>query len=69
MKVLTQRPVAVEIGALDHKVRLPMVSRISHGMKTVCDACGESITDEYFIGGFKAGHRNLKLHEKCAEGE
>lgn len=44
-----------------------MASRISAGMKTKCDACGKEITDEFFIGGFKAGHANLKLHESCAE--
>ncbi len=66
MKIRKMRPVAVEIGPLDHTVRLPMAARISHGMKTICDACGKPITDEYFIGGFKTGHANLKLHEACA---
>lgn len=67
MKILKQRQVIVDIGPLDHKVRLPMASRIQAGMKTKCDACGKEITDEFFVGGFKDGHANLKLHEACAE--
>ena len=66
MKVLKQRLVAVDIGDLDHTIRLPMSARIAHGMKTICDACGKTITDEFFVGGFKAGHASLKLHESCA---
>ncbi len=69
MKIRKMRPVAVEIGPLDHTVRLPMAARVAHGMKTVCDACGDPVTDEFFIGGFKAGHANMKLHEACARGE
>ena len=56
----------VEIGDLDHKMRLPTAARIRNGMSTRCDACGGEITDEFFIGGFKAGLPNLKLHEACA---
>jgi hypothetical protein len=67
MKVIVNRAVKIEIGPLDHAVRLPMAGRIRAGMKTNCDACGEPITDEFFIGGFKAGHKNLKLHEGCSE--
>ncbi len=66
MKIRKMRPVSIEIGPLDHKLRLPTASRLSVGMKTICDACGEHITDEFFIGGFKTGHANLKLHERCA---
>ncbi len=69
MTILKPRIMPVEIGPLDHKVRLPMASRIAHGMKTKCDACGKPIIDEFFIGGFKAGHPNMKLHESCAGGE
>ncbi len=66
MKILRCQPVSVEIGTLDAAIRLPMASRLSIGMKTICDACGKSITDKNFIGGFKAGQANLKLHESCA---
>lgn len=67
MKIMKDMPVKVDIGPLDHKLRLPMSSRKARGMKTVCDACRKSIDDEFFIGGFKEGHRNLILHESCAE--
>lgn len=50
---------------LDHALRLPMAGRLRRGQRTVCDACREPITDEYFYGGFSAGHRNLLLHERC----
>lgn len=66
MKILKSRMVHVDIGQLDHKIPLPMAGRIAAGMKTTCDACGRAITDETFIAGFKTGHANLKLHEKCA---
>lgn len=68
MQILKQvtKTVKKEIGNLDGKVRLPTASRISCGMKTKCDACGKEITDEFFVGGFKTGLPNLKLHERCA---
>jgi hypothetical protein len=69
MKILKSMPVPVDIGPLDHKLRLPMAGRMARGMKTTCDACGKAITDEFFIGGFKTGHANLKLHEACADGQ
>ena len=69
MKVRKERTVLVEIGPLEHVVRLPMSGRISVGMKTICDACGKKIEDEFFIAGFKDGHPNLKLHEGCAPKE
>ncbi len=50
---------------LDAVLRLPMAARKRHGMRTRCDACRESITDEYFYAGFSIGHRNLLLHERC----
>jgi hypothetical protein len=65
LKIIVNRPVKIDIGPLDHQVRLPMSGRT--GMSTVCDACGKPITDEFFIGGFQAGRKNLKLHEGCAE--
>jgi len=46
-----------------------MAGRIRHGMKTVCDHCGENITDEFFVGGFRAGLPNMKFHERCAAGQ
>lgn len=68
MKILKQvtRTERTEIGSLDGRLRLPTAGRIARGMKTRCDACGEEITDEFFIGGFKTGQPNLKLHECCA---
>ena len=53
------------IGRLDHALRLPTASRIKHGMKTICKICSQPITDEFFIGGFKGGERNMILHEAC----
>jgi len=67
MKVLKPKMVLVEIGPLDHKRRLPMKGRIAARMKTPCAACGEEITDEFFVVGFKKGHPNMALHEACAE--
>jgi len=54
-----------DIGELDHTLRLPMEGRIKYGMKTICDRCRKPITDEYFIGGFKKGMKNMKFHEEC----
>ncbi len=56
----------IEIGELDAAIRLPMMTRLLKGLVTKCDVCGEEITDEYFVGGFKSGQPNLKLHERCA---
>lgn len=67
MKILKQVTRAVEIGGLDNTLRLPTAARISAGMKTTCAACGKPVTDEFFITGFKAGHRNMILHESCAQ--
>ncbi len=64
MKIIKDMPTEIDIGQLDHKLRLAMSPR--KGMKTVCDACRKPIEDEFFIGGFKSGHRNLILHEACA---
>ncbi len=65
MKIIKDMPVSVDIGTLDHKIRLPVESR--SGMNIICDACRNPIEDKFFIGGFKTGHRNLILHESCAE--
>lgn len=56
-----------EIGNLDVTHRLPMASRIANKMSTICDVCRQEITDEFFVAGFKAGVRNLKLHERCVD--
>lgn len=66
MTILVNRLVPVEIGPLDNTLRLPMAARRARGLKTVCVACGKPITDDFFIGGFKAGHPNMILHEACA---
>lgn len=65
MKILQQQPVLVDIGPLDATMRLPMSRRLARGMRTVCDSCGRSITDEYFLVGVRANHQNLKFHERC----
>jgi hypothetical protein len=67
MKVIKPTTHLVDIGPLDHTMRLPMDKRIQLGMKTICDRCGKSITDEYFVVGFKQGHRNMMFHEACIE--
>lgn len=61
----SQRVVRAKNIVLDHVLHLPMAGRLRRQMKTVCDACREPITDEYFYGGFAQGHRNLLLHEAC----
>jgi hypothetical protein len=65
VKILVQVPQMLDIGRLDATLRLPMALRKQHGMRTVCDACGKPIQEDYFIGGFKKGSRNLLLHEAC----
>ena len=59
----------VDIGPLDHALRLPTVARTSHGMKTICRSCRQPVTEEYFIAGFKAGEPNMILHESCCSDE
>jgi len=68
MKILqtTPRTELVEIGPLDHRLRLPMEGRLARKLPTRCAVCGEETTDEYFIGGFQEGRPNLLLHESCA---
>ena len=53
------------IGRLDHALRLPMAGRLRRGQRTVCKICGQPITDEFFIAGFRDGERNMLLHESC----
>ena len=69
MKVRKPTMHLVDIGHLDNTLRLPMARRISSGMKTICDRCGKSITEDYFVAGFKEGHRNMMFHESCAKDE
>ena len=69
MQIYKPGMVRVEIGPLIGVARLPMSSRIAHGMKTICDACRKPITDDFFIGGFISGHPNVKLHEACTPPE
>ena len=59
----------VDIGPLDHAVRLPTAARTSHGMKTICRSCRKPVIEEYFIAGFKAGETNMILHETCCSDE
>jgi len=55
----------VEIGPLDACLRLPTESRVRHGMKTICVACREPVTESTFIAGFLHGMPNMILHERC----
>lgn len=66
-KIIVPTTKVKDIGALDHKLRLPTASRLAHGMKTTCKRCGKPITDEFFIAGFKAGMPNMLFHERCIE--
>ncbi len=54
-----------DIGRLEHALRLPTAARIKCGMKTVCKACHQNITDEFFVVGFKTGMHNMLFHESC----
>lgn len=63
MKIKKMIKAEVEIGELDCTKRYPMAGRA--GMETICDICGHSIADEFFIAGFKKGHPNMKFHESC----
>ncbi len=65
MKIRKPTTHLVDIGPLDHCMKLPTASRIAHGMKTICRSCGEPVTDEFFIAGFKEGQSNLILHRVC----
>ena len=67
MKIIKPTTHLVDIGNLDTVLRLPMIGRVRNGMKIVCDRCGKSITDDFFIGGFKKGFPNMKFHENCVD--
>lgn len=67
MKVREQVWIKVEIGPLDHALRLETSGRKRLGMKTPCSKCGKPIEEDHFVGGFKKGHRNLLLHEDCCD--
>jgi len=69
IKMIKPTVVDVEIGQLDKAGRLPTKSRLMRKIPTICDSCGENVTDEWFIVGFKSGHKNLILHEKCCKPE
>lgn len=67
MKVYKPTTHVVDIGPLDTVIKLSTAGRIRCGMKTICDRCRKHITDEYFYGGFKKGHVNMKFHERCLD--
>lgn len=46
-------------------LRLPAEGRRRRGQNMTCDACGRQIDDEFFLGGFATGHKNMLLHESC----
>ena len=65
--VRVRRRVNVQFKGL---LRLPAKGRIERGMNMKCDACGEQIEDDTFIGAFPlSGTRNMLLHEKCVAPE
>ncbi len=66
MKVTKPTTHVVDIGPLDHAVRLPMRLRLKRGMTSRCVVCHKDITDDFFIAGFKTGERNMMMHETCA---
>ncbi len=68
MKIRKPTTHLVDIGYLDVAARLPMSLRIRRGMKSPCCVCGQQITDEFMIAGFKKGHPNMMMHEACADG-
>ncbi len=54
-----------EIGQLDWAKKMILAPRIKRGMKSQCAVCGKEITGEFFIAGFKAGQKNMMMHEDC----
>lgn len=52
---------------LDHALYLPMAGRLRRGIKTTCTACYKPITDDFFIGGFIKGRKNILLHIACTD--
>ena len=54
-----------EIGQVDWAKKMILAPRIKRGMKSQCAVCGKEITGEFFIAGFKAGQKNIMMHEAC----
>lgn len=50
-------------------IRVPSQGRIKHGMKMICDACGNKIEDSQFLIGFADNHHNMMFHEDCVDSE
>lgn len=69
MKIRVATTKTKDIGAPDTSMRWSMDIRKKHNLKTKCSRCGKQITDDYFIGAFKKGYRNMMFHEKCFEEE
>lgn len=65
MKIRKPSFVMTEIGMLDAHLILPTAGRIKRQMKTICRACNQNITEEKFLGGFKAGMPNMLFHIEC----
>lgn len=54
---------------LDSTIEADATARVKRGMKTACASCGDDIPAGPFVIGFKAGHKNMALHVRCASGE
>ena len=67
MKIRKPTTKLTEIGPLDGVLWLPTAERIRLGMKTTCRRCGRAITDDHFVGGYKAGHVNMLFHRRCLD--
>lgn len=65
MEIREKSFVMRNIGKLDGYLILPTARRIAFGMKTICEKCGKSVTDEKFLGGFKKGMHNMIFHVSC----
>lgn len=66
MKVFQTKRVRVVVDVqLKALLRLPTAGRRRRGQDLTCDACGEEIAEETFLGGFAEGHPNMLLHERC----
>jgi hypothetical protein len=58
-----------KIFPLDGTESLPMAGRLKRGIKSLCFFCKSDIVDETFVAGFKAGHKNVLMHQECFEEE
>ena len=66
MKVNVRKTVVRRLNVkLKALLRLPSKGRIERGQNMKCDACGDQIGDDYFLGGFADGHKNMLFHEAC----